>query len=71
MAILSFVFLFLFWPLSIVFGHIALHQIRRAQESGRGFALAGLIIGYIILALMVLIVVVVIASTHSSTTNNP
>lgn len=39
--------------LGIIFGHIALGQIKRTGEEGRGLALAGLIIGYVILALIV------------------
>ncbi|RFA15895.1 hypothetical protein B7R22_05720 [Subtercola boreus] len=38
----------------IVTGHIALGQIRRTGESGRGMALAGLIIGYAYTALVIL-----------------
>ncbi len=41
----------------IVFGHIALAQIRRTGESGRGFAVAGLVIGYIVVALAVLAII--------------
>jgi Domain of unknown function (DUF4190) len=73
MAIASFVLAFFFWPLAIVFGHISLHQIRRRGEGGRGFALAGLIMGYALLAVVVLLVilVIVVASSHSTTTNSP
>ncbi|RFA08831.1 hypothetical protein B7R54_06025 [Subtercola boreus] len=38
----------------IVTGHIALAQIRRTGEAGRGLALAGLIIGYAYTALVIL-----------------
>lgn len=38
----------------IVLGHIALSQIKRTGEAGRGMALAGLIIGYAYTALVVL-----------------
>ncbi len=39
--------------LGVIFGHIALNQINRAngQMQGRGLAIAGLILGYIPLAL--------------------
>jgi len=33
--------------LAVVFGHIALSQIRRTGDSGRGMAIAGLVLGYI------------------------
>lgn len=34
-------------PLGIVFGHLALRQIRRTGAAGRGLAIAGLVIGYL------------------------
>jgi Domain of unknown function (DUF4190)/Domain of unknown function (DUF1707) len=46
----------LFWMwwigsvLAIVFGHVALNQIARNGQSGRGLAIAGLVLGYIGLA---------------------
>lgn len=46
----------LFWMwwigsvLAIVFGHVALGQIARNGQSGRGIAIAGLVLGYIGLA---------------------
>jgi len=48
--------------LGVIFGHLALGQIRASQgrEEGRGMAIAGLILGYVNLALCVLIVVFVI-----------
>ena len=69
LAILSLVFAFFFWPLGIVFGHVALHQIRRTQEAGRGSALAGVIIGYVFLAFLVLVLVLAIAGSHTSTSS--
>lgn len=39
--------------LAIVFGHIALGRIRRGEEGGRGFAIAGLILGYLLVVLTV------------------
>jgi Domain of unknown function (DUF4190) len=53
MAIVSLVLAFLFWPLTIIFGHIALYQIRRTGERGRGLAITGLVIGYVFLGLIV------------------
>jgi uncharacterized membrane protein YvbJ len=32
--------------LAIIFGHVALHQIDKSNQSGRGLAVAGLAIGY-------------------------
>jgi hypothetical protein len=47
MAILSLVFAFVFWPLGIVFGHLARKQIRQTGEGGAGLAKAGLILSYV------------------------
>lgn len=41
----------------IIFGHVALSQIKRTGELGSGMALAGLIIGYVWLAFWALTVV--------------
>jgi len=38
----------------IVIGHIALGQIRRTGEQGRGLAITGLVIGYVTVGLLVL-----------------
>jgi peptidyl-prolyl cis-trans isomerase B (cyclophilin B) len=38
----------------IVLSHIGMNQIKRTGESGRGFALAGLVVGYCLLGLSVL-----------------
>ena len=40
--------------LAVVFGHIALSQIKRTGEMGRGFAIAGLVLGYLALAVLAL-----------------
>jgi Domain of unknown function (DUF4190) len=39
-------------PLGVIFGHIALSQIERTHEEGRGLAIAGLVIGYVSLAFL-------------------
>ena len=63
MAIASLVSAFLFAPLGIVFGHISLSQLKRSGEDGRGLAVAGLVIGYMLTALMVITIVGVIVFT--------
>ncbi|MDX6742710.1 DUF4190 domain-containing protein [Actinocorallia sp. A-T 12471] len=40
--------------LAVVFGHLALRQIARRDERGRGLALAGLVVGYLSLLFLVL-----------------
>lgn len=42
--------LWLYWVgsiLAVIFGHIALSQLKRSQQGGRGMAIAGLVLGYI------------------------
>lgn len=48
---------------AVVFGHVALGQIKRSNgfETGRGMALAGLILGYAWIVLNVLLLVAVVA----------
>jgi peptidyl-prolyl cis-trans isomerase B (cyclophilin B) len=58
MAIGALVGAFFFPPLGIVLGHIALSQIRRNNEEGRGLAVAGLVIGYVFTALYLLGIVI-------------
>jgi type IV pilus assembly protein PilA len=65
MAIASLIFgvLFLFFPLSIpaiVFGHIALSQIKKSAGTlgGRGLAIAGLVLGYLGIAMIPLILII-------------
>lgn len=55
--------LWLFWIgslLAVVFGHIALHQIRRSHgwQQGRGLAIAGVVLGWVGIAVLALIIVV-------------
>jgi uncharacterized membrane protein len=54
---------------AIVLGHMARHQIKRTGEDGAGMALAGLLMGWAMVALVVLIVTVAVAAvgvTHSA-----
>jgi hypothetical protein len=46
--------------LAVIFGHIALRNIRRTHASGRGLAIAGLILGYIGLAILALVILLAI-----------
>jgi peptidyl-prolyl cis-trans isomerase B (cyclophilin B) len=57
MAVASLICAFLFAPLGIVFGHISLSQIKRTGEEGRGLAVAGLVISYLVTALTIVAVV--------------
>jgi hypothetical protein len=49
MAALAMVFAFVFFPLGIVFGHVAKRQIVRTGETGSGLATAALVIAYLFL----------------------
>ncbi|MEF2976881.1 DUF4190 domain-containing protein [Subtercola sp. YIM 133946] len=57
-----------FTIIGIVLGFVALSQIKRTGESGRGLALAGIVIGFIELIIGIILVIVVIAVAASSTT---
>lgn len=58
--------------LGVIFGHIALKQIKVSQEQGHGMALAGLVMGYIQIALLVLfILLLVVLIAISSSTAQP
>jgi len=39
----------------IILGHIALNQIKNTGEEGRGMAVAGLVIGYILVVVAILV----------------
>ena len=52
--------------LAVVFGHIGLNQIRKTGAQGRGFAITGLVTGYIGIALAVLWLIGFIIGTFSS-----
>ena len=55
--------LWLYWVgsiLAVIFGHIALSQVRRTGQGGRGLAIAGLVLGYVGLALLLLVIFLVI-----------
>jgi hypothetical protein len=66
MAILSLVFAFLFWPLSIVFGHQAKKQIKMTDEAGSGLATAGLVISYICLGFFLLMLLLIVIAGVAS-----
>lgn len=62
-ASLALGFLWLYWlgsVLAVIFGHIALGQIKRSQgmQSGYGLAMAGVILGWIGVGILLLIIVV-------------
>jgi peptidyl-prolyl cis-trans isomerase B (cyclophilin B) len=58
LAIVSFIAAFFVPVAAIVTGHLAISQIRRTGEEGRGLAKAGVILGYIFTAVMVVFFIV-------------
>ncbi|MFC9559314.1 DUF4190 domain-containing protein [Agromyces sp. NPDC056965] len=61
LAIVSLVSAFFVSLAAVITGHIALSQIKKTGEQGRGLAIAGLIIGYVGLAAGLIWIIVVIA----------
>ena len=55
--------------LGIVFGHVSMAQIRRSQgtEQGAGMAIAGLVVGYVMLVLWIVIWIAAASSDNSGT----
>jgi hypothetical protein len=52
--------LWVYWVgsiLAVIFGHVALSQIHRSRQGGRGLAIAGLVLGYVGLALLLLLII--------------
>lgn len=61
--------LWIYWIgsiLALIFGYVAKGQIRRTGESGSGMATAGIVLGWIGIAVLVLGIVVVIVAAASS-----
>jgi hypothetical protein len=58
--------------LGIVFGFVARSQIERSNgvQRGKGLALAGIIVGFSLIALFVLIIILVAALGHSCNINS-
>lgn len=53
--------------LAIIFGHVALSQIERSHQEGRGMAIAGLVLGYIGLVVLVVVIVFAVALSNWNT----
>jgi Domain of unknown function (DUF4190)/Protein of unknown function (DUF2510) len=61
--------LWIYWigtVLALVFGYIALSQIKRSNgwKTGRGMAIAGVVLGYVGVAVLALVIVLVATSSH-------
>lgn len=57
-ALIAFISTFMVPVLGVVFGHAAIKQIDVTGEPGRGFARAGLILGYVFIGLTVVAFVI-------------
>ena len=69
LAIVSLVSAFFVSLAAIITGHIALSQIKKTGEKGRGLAIAGLVLGYlgIVAGIIGTILFIVLIATTSST----
>ncbi len=57
LAIIALIGAFVFAPVGIICGHMALGQIKKTGEAGHGLALWGTILGYVFTALWLLIMI--------------
>lgn len=55
----------------VITGHLALSQIKRTNEGGRGLAIAGLIVGYVGVAFTVLVLIILFAIWGAFATSYP
>jgi hypothetical protein len=58
LAILSFIFAFVFFPAGLVLGIVALTQIKKTKEKGQGLAIASLVISGLALFVFIMILIV-------------
>ena len=56
-----------FTIIGIILGFVALSQIKKTGESGRGLAIAGVIVGFVELVLGIIIVVIAVVVAANST----
>jgi hypothetical protein len=61
LSIIGFIFAFVFPPAGFVLGIIALSQIKRTNEKGRGLAIAAIVLGALFLLFLIMMVVIGIA----------
>jgi uncharacterized membrane protein len=68
MAIGALVSSFFVSVLGIILGFVALSQIKKTGENGRGLALAGIIIGFVAVGVTVLIIILQVAAIEALST---
>jgi hypothetical protein len=57
--------------LALIFGYVALRQIKQNGQNGRGLAIAGIVLGWVGVATLVVVIIALIAagvSGNSTTT---
>ena len=69
LAIVSLVTAFFVSLAAIITGHIALSQIKKTGERGRGLAIAGLILGYLGLLAGIIITIIVVIGFITAASN--
>jgi hypothetical protein len=58
--------------IAVVLGHVAMSETKPGSKSGRGMAVAGLVLGYLFLAPMVIFTIMLFAGgVLSAVTSNP
>ena len=61
LAIVAFILAFFTTIIGVILGFVALSQIKRTGEQGRGLAIAAIIIGFVEFAVVIVIMITVIA----------
>ena len=63
----------LYWVgsvLAVIFGFIALNQIRQRNESGRGMAIAGIVLGFVGIGVLIAVGVIAAVVANNNNFNN-
>lgn len=68
MAIVAFILAFFISIVGIILGFVALSQIKKTGEQGRGLAIAAIIIGFVEIAIGIIIAIIVIAVIGTAST---
>jgi len=50
--------------LAVIFGHVALGDVKRNRKDGRGMAIAGLVLGYLGVIFWVILIVAMVATVN-------
>lgn len=61
-AILSIIFTFVIYPVGLIFGIIALNQIKKTGEKGKGLAMVSIISGLVLVTIVIIGIVWAVVS---------